>query len=90
MCKFVTNALGLTPKQPAVAPVEAPPPPPAPVVENVGQQMATVDAAAQERERAMQRARRGRSSTLLTGGDGDTSAPLLAKPAATGARTLLG
>lgn len=91
MCRAITNALGLGRQStPAPQPIEPPPPPPAPVVTNVAEQMATVDTAAQERERAMQRARQGRAATILTGGQGDTSAPALARPMASGGRTLLG
>jgi hypothetical protein len=90
MCKAITRALGLAPKAPSLPPIEPAPPPPAAVVEDIPKQMETVDAEAQAQERLRQSRARGRASTILTSGEGDTSAPVLARPAATAGRTLLG
>jgi hypothetical protein len=54
------------------------------------QQLDAVDTAAQEAERDRARRARGRASTLLTGAQGDMTAPELARPAASAARLLLG
>ncbi|MBX9697857.1 MAG: hypothetical protein K2X74_00415 [Acetobacteraceae bacterium] len=77
----VTRALGLEPKMPVVPATPAAAPLP-----NVAQ----VSAAGAEAERARARAARGRASTILTGGQGDTTAPVLARPMASATRQLLG
>lgn len=76
----IIRALGLAPKLPAL------PPAPRPVAPSPVE--ADGEAATAERMRA--RAARGRAATLLTGGQGDISAPALAKPAASASRMLLG
>lgn len=82
----VTRALGMQPKMPtmpALPPgltnprIAAPPP-------------GEVDGAAQMAERSRARAARGRAATILTGGQGDASAPVLQRPVASAARALLG
>ena len=57
----------------------------------IPERMATADAAGQADERARAARARGRASLLLTGGEGATDAPALARPQAGGAaRMLLG
>jgi hypothetical protein len=88
MCRGITRALGLEPKAPALPPIEPMPALPPPV-QNIPQQMEQADAAGQAAERERARKARGRAATILTGGQGDTSTPDLARPTATGGRTLL-
>lgn len=89
MCRAVTRAIGMEPKMPALPPPPVMPPMPAPIAP-VQQTMAQVDTAAQDAERRRARAAAGRASTILTGGQGVTADAVLARPAATGMRTLLG
>jgi hypothetical protein len=76
---------------PAAAAPPLPPPPPAPMQPAAPAAPAIAQAAgdAGEAARAVARLNRGRMATLLTGGAGDTSAALIARPVAQG-RTLLG
>lgn len=93
MCRAVTRALGLAPKMPALPAMPAPPPMPAPMPQPVQQVMQQADTAGQDEERRRARAALGRASTILTGGQGVTDEPVLARAQATGgqaSRMLLG
>ncbi|MCC6717413.1 MAG: hypothetical protein IT555_05975 [Acetobacteraceae bacterium] len=81
---------GLAPKMPA-APTIPETPPVQPVVDAPAAMGAGGAAdAAGDKERQDLLNRRGRASTILTGGMGDTSAVSIKAPVATGAKTLLG
>jgi hypothetical protein len=67
-----------------------PPPPQGVEAQPIVQQLDAVDTAAQEQERDRARRARGRAAALLTGGQGDTTVPELARPTASAARLLLG
>lgn len=97
MCKGVMRAVGLEPKMPISAPVAMAPPPPAPApiggttATTVAERMNEVGTEASAEERLRAGRARGRASTLLTGGQGVTDAPVLARPmAGAGTRALLG
>jgi hypothetical protein len=84
MC-FRAIARAFTPPAPRM-----PPPPQGAEAQPIVQQLDAVDTAAQTAERERARRARGRASTLLTGAQGDMTAPELARPAASAARLLLG
>lgn len=90
MCKFVTNALGMTPKMPAIPTIPATPA----VQQAVAAPSPATDpgpaADAAEAERRRVAAMKGRASTVLTSGAGDTTAVSVKAPVATGTKTLLG